>query len=424
MIEKRMHILGDEIELPKGWKYKKIVDCCVTCFIGKSPKYSKKPTNNKVIGQAANQRYGIDLKFVKYVTDEFAQKQDDKFYLRYKDVLLNTLGTGSIGRAGIYKHTEKMLTDGHPFVFRTGEKCIPEYLYYYFVLNEQNIINSASGSTNQKFLKLKEFTELEIPVPQIDEQKRIVDYIETMFSSLDNAVETLNKTKEQLAVYRLSVFKKAFQRNLVDTITTEKKLGDYIEKPKYGTSKKCDYDVEKKSIGVFRIPNIDALNGTMDYEDIKYAVFEEKELDKLDLQDGDLLMIRSNGSPSIVGTVAMIREKDTAMTFAGYLMRLRIKNKAELFPKYLRYYFSSLDARFYIECVAKSTSGVNNINAQEIANLPFPYMQPEKQKNVIFEIESRLSVYDTIEKSVGKALRQVKSIKQSILIEAFEGRLA
>ena len=128
MIEKRMHILGNEIELPKGWKYKKIVDCCATCFSGKSPKYSKEPTNNKVIGQAANQRYGIDLKFVKYVTDEFAQKQDDKFYLRYKDVLLNTLGTGSIGRAGIYKHTEKMLTDGHPFVFRTGEKCIPEYL--------------------------------------------------------------------------------------------------------------------------------------------------------------------------------------------------------------------------------------------------------------------------------------------------------
>lgn len=300
----------------------------------------------------------------------------------------------------------------------------PKYLFYYtryegFLKQFKILATSLMGG-----ISVKNFGNIEIPLPKLDMQESIVKKIDEQLSSLDNAVETLNKTKEQLAIYRQAVLKEAFLGGLINEKPVEKRLGEYIEKPKYGTSKKCDYRVSKNSVGVFRIPNIDAAKGIMDYGDIKYAAFEEKELENLDLEAGDLLIIRSNGSPSIVGTVAMIREKDTSMTFAGYLMRLRIKNKSELLPKYVRYYFASLDARTYIERVAKSTSGVNNINAQEVSNLPIPYMAPDKQEAVIFEIESRLSVYEEIEKNVDMALKQAEALRQSVLKKAFEGRLA
>ena len=94
-------------ELPDGWKWVTIGDCCEKAFSGKSPKYSKEITPYKIIGQQANQRYGIDLTFIKYGTKEFAEAQQDFYYLQYNDVLLNTLGTGSIGRSGIYKYMKK-----------------------------------------------------------------------------------------------------------------------------------------------------------------------------------------------------------------------------------------------------------------------------------------------------------------------------
>ena len=50
----------------------------------------------------------------------------------------------------------------------------------------------------------------EIGVPTLEEQERIVARIEELFSQLDSGVETLKKTKEQLAVYRQAVLKAAF----------------------------------------------------------------------------------------------------------------------------------------------------------------------------------------------------------------------
>lgn len=48
----------------------------------------------------------------------------------------------------------------------------------------------------------------------MEEQERIVSRIEELFSKLDNGVETLRKTKQQLAVYRQSILKIAFEGGL------------------------------------------------------------------------------------------------------------------------------------------------------------------------------------------------------------------
>lgn len=104
-------------------------------------------------------------------------------------------------------------------------------------------------------------------------------------------------------------------------------------------------------------------------------------------------------------------------------MRLRIKDKSTLLPKYLLLYLSSLDARLYIEQTAKSTSGVNNINAQEVAKLPIPVVDIEKQQRIITEIESHLSVCDQIETTIEQSLQQAEAMQQSILKQAFEGKL-
>ena len=110
-------------------------------------------------------------------------------------------------------------------------------------------------------------------------------------------------------------------------------------------------------------------------------------------------------------------------TFAGYLMRLRIKEEKALLPKFLLLYLQSHQARIYIENKAKSTSGVHNINSTEISDLQLPLYEIEKQYTIINAIESRLSVCDSIEQTVDLALQQAEAMRQSILKDAFEGRI-
>lgn len=288
---------------------------------------------------------------------------------------------------------------------------IPKYIFYRLQIIQFD------HSTHKRYW-IQSYSKIKVLIPPLDEQSRIVAHIEELFSELDKAVDTLKTTKEQLEVYRQAVMKDAFQEK--ESII---RLGDAIEKPRYGTSKKCDYPCTANSTAVLRIPNIDTKNGRVDSSDLKYAEFNEKELEQLSLKNGDILIIRSNGSVSLVGSSAIIRKCDTDKTYAGYLMRLRILNKEKLLPKYLLYYLSSPDARRYIESVAKSTSGVNNINSQEISKLCVPLSSIEKQKKTVAEIEMKLSVYHEIEKSVDTVLVQADAMRQSILKQAFEGAL-
>ena len=304
-------------------------------------------------------------------------------------------------------------------VLKPKEGIYPKYLFYY----TQYLIYRIE---DKGYARHYQYIEKEdVLLPPLPEQERIVSRIEELFSELDNAVETLNATKSQLRLYKQAVLKDAFDGNLTNSGAPEiKELASFIEQPRYGTSKKCNYQDDITAYTeVYRIPNIDASTGTLDKSDLKYAQFDEDEIEKLSLKYGDILIIRSNGSPSIVGTAAMVREQDITGLFAGYLIRIRISDHERLSPKYLLRYLSSYDARRYIENVSKSTSGVNNVNAQEIKKIKVPYFEKEIQDQIIYAIESRLSAYVNIEKTVHQALQQASAMRQSILKQAFEGGL-
>lgn len=297
------------------------------------------------------------------------------------------------------------------------ELVLPKYIYYRIQIIQFD------HSTHKRYW-IQQYSKIRVSIPPIPEQECIVARIEELFSQLDAGVETLKKTKAQLVVYRQAVLKEAFEGRLTAS-GPEKivRLGDYIEMPRYGTSKKCSYDDGRDRTAVYRIPNIEHKNGRISHDDIKYAQFTESELDGIRLQQGDILIIRSNGSVSLVGRAAMVCDADITGTFAGYLMRLRISEPETLLPKFLLLFLQSHQARIYIENKAKSTSGVHNINSTEISDLQIPLYDPDTQYAIIEAIESRLSVCDSIEHTVDTALQQAEAMRQSILKDAFEGKL-
>lgn len=331
---------------------------------------------------------------------------------------------GSAGRKSAYITQDVCF--GNKLYAITNHKGLFDGKYVFYFTRYRRFFESFKAQMNGIIggVSVKKFGQILIPFPSISEQKRIVAKIEELFSELDKGVEALQKAKMQLKLYRQAVLKDAFEGKLTnDTPTKKCLLNEYIENPRYGTSKKCTYEFSKNSVAVYRIPNIDYKQGVIDHSDIKYATFLDNELDSLRLNSNDILIIRSNGSISIVGRAALIKETDINGIFAGYLMRLRIRDQRELQSKYLLYFLSSHEARTYIENVAKSTSGVNNINSQEIGKLPLPIFPYETQMEIISAIESRLSICDKIEQIVDESLLKAESLRQSILKKAFEGKL-
>lgn len=103
-----------------------------------------------------------------------------------------------------------------------------EYVYFYLKASKQLAEKRASGTT---FLELsgKAFGLLPIPLPPLNEQKRIVAKIEELFSELDNGIAALKTAREQLKVYRQAVLKHAFEGNLTEKWREENK--DKLESP-------------------------------------------------------------------------------------------------------------------------------------------------------------------------------------------------
>ena len=196
------------------------------------------------------------------------------------------------------------------------------------------------------------------------------------------------------------------------------RLGWVIDEPKYGTSRKCDYNYE--GTGVLRIPNV--VLGTVDASDLKGAQFEEDEKRAYALRKGDILVIRSNGSRSIVGRCALISKSEEQYLYAGYLIRLR-SNPAALLPEFLAALLSSHLLRTQIEHKAKSTSGVNNINSKEIQSFIVPLCSLSEQEEVIRQLSASLSAIDSTQVEISNQLLKATALRQSILKKAFSGQL-
>lgn len=314
---------------------------------------------------------------------------------------------------------------------RPYEKTYESKLLYYFVKSKIFIDQKdelATGSTQEALTDTKA-KELKILVPPLNEQKRIVEKLDKLLARVDEAKARLEKIPVIIKRFRQSVLNAAVtgeltkdwrEKNGIDDNTwIEKNINEVILDLRYGTAKASVR--EKLGFPTIRIPNIGEFN--LNVVDMKYTNLSNNEFEKLKLQVGDILLIRSNGSVSLVGKSAIVRESEQEFVFAGYLIRLRVDQK-KINPEYLNFVLHSTAIRKQIEIPARSTSGVNNINSEEVRSLKFLLpLQLEEQKEIVQRVEALFKKADEIEERYKKAKAFVDKLTQSILAKAFRGEL-
>ena len=105
------------------------------------------------------------------------------------DVVINSTGTGTLGRVGIYRNTDNTLglsivPDSHVSVIRSFSCISSHYLYVFMKAHQSELEKKGEGSTNQKELKPLTLKKMLIGIPPLSEQKKIDEAIDFIFRQL------------------------------------------------------------------------------------------------------------------------------------------------------------------------------------------------------------------------------------------------
>ena len=291
-----------------------------------------------------------------------------------------------------------------------------KYLYH-FVQGKYTLLNTMKKGTGTPHLNPEVLKQQKLIVPSLDEQARIVARIEELFSELDNGVQTLQTIKQQLAVYRQAVLKEAFERVDADEITLSA-VCDFITKGT--TPKKEDMSPGSGDIPYIKVYNL-TFNTRLDFSINPTFVSKETHhnfLGRSITMPGDVLM-NIVGPP--LGKVSIVPDSYPEWNINQAIVRFRCLDK--IYNKFLAYYLSFSETVDRMKAKAKATAGQQNLTLEICRCITIPLPSIEVQHQMVDEIESRLSVCDSIEKTVDTALAQAEAMRQSILKKAFEGGL-
>ena len=181
-------------EIPGHWEVRRLKFVTKYIFLGKTPKYSLIENKYKIIGQKCNQLDGIKMCDCKYAEENFYHERKEYEFLLHGDVLLNSLGGGSVGRIGYYNLKEHgVLTDGHIIVIRNKPEFNSRFLYYFLSTKRKDFETMASGSTNQMFLLVSDINKQFVPLPPKSEQNAIAHYLDSVSSKIDSSISQCNK---------------------------------------------------------------------------------------------------------------------------------------------------------------------------------------------------------------------------------------
>ncbi len=283
-----------------------------------------------------------------------------------------------------------------------------KFLCYY--LNSFNFKGYVSGTTRLKLTQAS-MKQIMVPVPPLEEQHRIVTRIEELFSQLDSGVETLKKTKEQLKVYRQAVLKEAFAH--IDEYNIIRNMSSLVTSGSRGWAKYYSNSGAK----FVRIGNLTRTGIDIDFKDTQFVELPDKaEGVRSKLLPNDVLV----SITADLGSIALVPDNIDEAYINQHIALVRFNNPNQ--GKFMAYYLRSDYGQKEL-LKNKRGAGKLGLGLDDIRDSRVPIVTDDMASSVVAEIESRLSVCDSIEKTIDTALQEAEALRQSILKQAFEGGL-
>lgn len=298
---------------------------------------------------------------------------------------------------------------------RPSSRICLKYLLYFFRYYEVQLQESGTGTTF-KAITQNVIKNIEVPVPDLYEQERIVSKIEELFSGLDASVAELQTAKEKLKIYRQAVLKEALEGDYPCVWHKERATafsGYAFKSKKYSSNGRYV---------VVKIGNVKPFRFDFSRDLTKTSEIDDNILNKYLLKKGDCLitMTGSRGKRDY-GYVAMVEDQD------NYLLNQRVSalrfDDSVALPKFYEYVLSSPQYRNQFFSYETGNVGQGNVGIKALTEPKVICPTLKTQEAIIQSIEFRLSLCDSIEQTIDTSLQQAEALRQSILKQAFEGRI-
>lgn len=318
----------------------------------------------------------------------------------------------------------------------------PKYLFHYSCTLR---LAEYARATAVPSIRKGDVAGIELPLPPLSEQQRIVEAIESYFTRLDDAVATLERVQRNLKRYRASVLKAAVEGRLVPT---EAELANHRDS---GSAKKTSIEVDvpegwrlvpagevcaavvsgstPKSEKLFRgsgeIPFIKVYNLTMNGE-LNFSVGPTfisrdthiRQMARSRVYPGDVLT-NIVGPP--LGKVAVVSAAHAEWNINQAIAAFRPSSFVS--SGWLRLFLMSERAQSWLLSTARTTTSQVNLAISNCRRLPVPVPPLDIQQRIVDDADRLLSTVMQSETEVARELLRVRILRQSILKWAFEGRL-
>jgi type I restriction enzyme S subunit len=321
-------------------------------------------------------------------------KEYDNYIVENGDILIAMSGA-TTGKFGIYESENKAYQNQRVGNLKPHSKNLIDKKYVFNLLYslKYQIEKEAYGGAQPNISagKIHAMRTLLAPLP---EQRAIVSKIEELFSDLDKGIDDLKKAKDQLVIYRQAVLKKAF-----DLDSKKYKIEKICKEIFAGGDKPKDYfsATKTKELTIPIIANAVEKKGLYGYT--KMARVTEK-----------AITIAGRGS----GTGHVVLRNEPFFPIVRLITI--IPNFDIVAIEYLMYFLKNLN-------IKGSGSAIPQLTIPMVKGFEIYLPSIPIQRQIVKEIESRLSVCDKVEQSIIESLEKAKALRQSILKKAFEGKL-
>lgn len=285
------------------------------------------------------------------------------------------------------------------------------YLFHWFKSIAQTIISAGRGATvhgvTLPFLK-----SLELPLPPLAEQQRIVAKLDAAFAEIDRAVESyedsVSNAKDCLSKVRAS--------RVTEVLSSSQtaKLGSLASLKNGLNYNKSEKGYSVKILGVGDFGNRFSI-GT---EDLKVIETNSPVSTDYHLEHGDIVFVRSNGNKQLIGRSIVIENPSEPATFSGFCIRCRIET-ADMSPLFLCHYLKSSVVR---DKLISEGGGANisNLNQKMLADIDVPLLSQHEQISLIRWIEELEKSFEDFVATLIKRVQLADNLKSAILAQELQ----
>ena len=456
------------IGLPSGWVSTTVADFCEVVGGGTPSTDESTHWDGTIPWITSADIYGVkDIRPRRQINEGAIKASATSLVPSGSIVVVTRVGLGKVAL------TEEPLCfsqDSQGLVFNTS---YVNGLYFTYFLSEsvQKFKYESRGTTINGVTK-KQLRDLPVLLPPLAEQHRIVAEIEKQFTRLDASVAVLRRAQANLKRYRASVLKDACEGRLVPSEadlarsegreyepasvllerilaerrarweSQEKRRVKYKEPSAPDTSALPELPegwvwatvehlvVEPLANGRsvktvaegFPVLRLTALReGEIDETEHKIGKWTAQQAEPFLIEKGDFFVSRGSGSIRLVGIGGLVREVESAVAFPDTMIRFRLNEF--VLNRYFSLMWNSYVVRAQVEASARTTAGIYKVNQQDLAAMTIPLPPLAEQWRIVAEVERRLSVVQQAEATVEVSLARAERLRQSILNQAFSGRL-